>query len=183
MQHLTTNQLENGLDIIKKSPKDKGVLELIICRPEEGKRKELNEGFLDLEVGLVGDNWKTRGSSRTADGFGHPHMQLNIINSRAIALIAQEKSRWKLAGDQLYVDFDLSKENLPVGTNLSIGSTIIQVTEIPHLGCKKFVERFGLDAMKFVNSTVGISLNLRGINAKVIKPGIIKPGDFISKDI
>ncbi len=142
----------------------------------------MEEGTLDLTEGLIGDNWRTRGSSRTNNGFGHPEMQLNIMNARAIALIAQERERWKLAGDQLFVDFDLSDENLPPQTRLKIGSAIIEVTAIPHNGCKKFVSRFGLDAMKFVNSPIGKQLHLRGINAKVIKPGKIRTGDLIEKN-
>ncbi len=181
MTHLNNEQLEAGLDYIKKSPKDNGLLELIVRRPKVGEREVITQGELDLELGLMGDCWKTRGSSRTTDGFGHPQMQLNLMNSRIIDLIAQDKNRWKLAGDQLYVDLDLSDANLPVGTRLSIGNTVIEVTEIPHTGCKKFVERFGLDAMKFVNSPAGRSLNLRGINAKVIAPGFITTKDLIKK--
>ena len=181
MTHLNKEQLENGLDFIKKSPKDNGVLQLIVRRPKVNEREVLEQGELDLEVGLVGDCWKTKGSSRTTDGFGHPDMQLNLMNSRIIDLIAQDKKRWKLAGDQLFVDLDLSGENLPIGTRLSIGNTVIEVTKIPHTGCKKFVERFGLDAVKFVNSPVGRLLNLRGINAKVIIPGIIKTNDAVRK--
>lgn len=180
-KHLSYAELEAGLDKIRLSPKDEGVLELIVVRPKVDKRKVLEEGELDLEIGLVGDNWKTRGSSRTTDGFGHPEMQLNIMNARAAALVAVNKERWQLAGDQLYVDFDLSEENLPPKTKISIGEAIVEVTEIPHTGCKKFVERFGLDAMKFVNSKVGKQLHLRGINAKVIKPGKIKIGDAVKK--
>src|SRR5690606_16968333 len=112
----------------------------------------LEEGMLDLKVGLEGDNWLTRGSSRTDNGLGHPDMQLNIMNARAIALVARTKDRWQLAGDQLYVDFDLSEENLTAGDRLAIGQAVVEVTPIPHNGCKKFVERFGLEAMKFVNS-------------------------------
>lgn len=180
-QHLTFEELEKGLDEIRQSPKDEGVLHLIVRRPEENEREVLEEGELDQEVGLVGDNWKTRGSSRTTDGFGHPEMQLNIMNSRAVALVAQDKERWQLAGDQLYIDLDLSDENLPPKTKISIGSAVIEITEIPHTGCKKFVERFGLDAMKFVNSKVGKQLHLRGINAKVIEPGTIRIGDSVKK--
>ena len=174
-------ELEAGLDEIKNSPSDRGVLEMIVCRPEENERRVLEKGELDLELGLIGDNWKTRGSSRTNDGFGHPEMQLNVMNSRAIALIAQDKSRWQLAGDQLYIDLDLSDKNLPPKSQLKIGSAIIEVTNIPHNGCKKFVSRFGLDAMKFVNSEVGKKLHLRGINAKVIKSGSIHTGDIVVK--
>jgi hypothetical protein len=180
-KHLTFEELEAELDEIRQSPKDEGVLELIVSRPKVNAREVLEEAELDLEVGLVGDNWKTRGSSRTTDGFGHPEMQLNIMNSRAVALVAQSKDRWQLAGDQLFVDLDLSDENLPPKTRISIGSAIVEVTEIPHTGCKKFVARFGLDAMKFVNSPVGKQLHLRGINAKVIRSGIIRTGDSVKK--
>lgn len=181
MTHLNKEQLENGLVGISKSPKDHGTIEMIVSRPEENERVVLEEGTLDLEVGLVGDNWKTRGSSRSKDEFGHPEMQLNLMNSRCVDLLAQDKERWKLAGDQLFVDFDLSEENFPPGTKLAIGTAIIVRTEIPHLGCKKFVERFGLDAMKFVNSSVGKKMNLRGVNAKVVTPGVIKTNDVMKK--
>ena len=181
MKHLNTEQLNEGLENILKSPKDDGDVEMIVRRPNENEREVLDEGELDLELGLKGDNWKIRGSSRTNDGFGHPLMQLNLMNSRTIDLLAQSKERWQLAGDQFYVDFDLSEENIPPGTRLSIGTAIIERTEIPHLGCKKFVERFGMDAMKFVNSKQGKFLNLRGVNAKVITPGLVKTNDRIKK--
>jgi hypothetical protein len=181
MTHLTTKELEAGLEEIRRSPKDEGVLRLIVCRPFENERRVLQTGELDLEVGLVGDNWKTRGSSSTADGLCNPEKQLNIMNVRAAALVAQNESRWKLAGDQLFVDFDLSDENIHAGTRLKIGAAVIEITAPPHNGCKKFVERFGLDAMMFVNSPAGKQLHLRGVNAKVIEPGAIRAGDFIRK--
>ncbi len=181
VRHLTMNELEAGVDEIKKSPLDEGILEMIVCRPAENEREVLEEGKLDLELGLIGDNWKTRGSSRTNDGFGHPDMQLNIMNSRSAALVAQDKDRWKLAGDQLYIDMNLSDKNLPPGSRMKIGSAIVEVTEIPHNGCKKFTERFGIDAVKFVNSPIGKELHLRGINAKVIEAGTVKVGDTVKK--
>ncbi len=178
---LIKEELEAGLDYIRQSPKDNGVLEMIVMRPKDDEREVLDEGQLDLELGLIGDNWRTKGSKRTTNGLGHPDMQLNVMNARAIALVARSKDRWQLAGDQLYIDLDLSDENLSAGDQLVIGSAIIEVTEIPHNGCRKFTERFGLEAMKFVNSPTGKQLHLRGINAKVVKPGIIKPGDVVSK--
>ena len=181
MEHLTTERLEAGLDLIRQSPKDQGALKLIVRRPEIGVRDVLEEGNLDLQEGLLGDSWKDRGSSRMPDRTPHPDMQLNLINTRAIDLISQDKDRWMLAGDQLYVDFDLSCENLPAGTRLSIGSAVIEVTDQPHTGCQKFVERFGRDAMLFVNSPVGRQLNLRGINAKVVQPGVIRVDDIVAK--
>ena len=179
--HLTMAELEAGLDEIRRAPKDKGTLELIVRRPEVDQREILEEAELHLEEGLVGDSWIRRASSRTPDGSPHPHMQINVMNARVAALVAQDKSRWNLAGDQLYLDMDLSEENLPAGTQLAIGSAVIEVTPPPHTGCKKFVSRFGIDAMKFVNSSVGRELHLRGINARVVQPGTVRVGDVAKK--
>jgi hypothetical protein len=179
--HVTTAELEAGLDEIHKSPKDEGVLHLIVRRPRTGAREVLTEGELDPHEGLVGDSWRTRASSRTPDGSPHPDMQLNIMNARVIALMAPDRNRWQLAGDQLFIDMDLSTANLPPGTRLALGGAVIEVTDQPHTGCQKFVARFGLDAMNFVNSALGKRLHLRGINAKVVQPGVICVGDVVTK--
>ena len=181
MRHLTKIELEAGLDNIRNAPKDCGTVQLIVRRPETDQREVLEEASLDLVHGLIGDNWKTRGSGRTNDGSAHPDMQLNVMNARVISLIAQAKENWCLAGDQLYLDLDLSAGNLPVGTRLKIGSAVIEVTPPPHTGCRKFVARFGLEAMKFVNSELGRELRLRGLNAKVIESGIVRNGDEARK--
>ena len=181
MRHLTTEELHDGLEAIRQSPKDEGVLELIVRRPQVGEREVLAEGQLDIVDGLVGDSWSIRGSRRSKDGQAHPDMQLNIMNARVIALVAQERERWHLAGDQLFMDLDLSAENLPPGTRLAVGSAVIEVTAEPHTGCQKFVSRFGLEAMKFVNSPLGRELNLRGINARVVQPGTIRVRDLARK--
>ncbi|MGO9464388.1 MAG: MOSC domain-containing protein [Isosphaeraceae bacterium] len=176
---LTVEDLEASLDEIRQSPKDDGVLELIVRRPRTDEREVLEEGELDLVEGLVGDTWRIRGSTRTADGSPHPDMQLNIMNSRVIALVAQDRDRWPLAGDQLYIDMDLSDANLPPGTQLALGSAVIEVTDQPHTGCRKFQARFGRAALEFVNSRLGRELHLRGINAKVVRPGTIRVGDRV----
>lgn len=181
IRHLTLAEMEAGMEHIRRSPTDSGLLEMIVCRPETDKREVLQEGRLDTAQGLVGDNWKKRESRSSPDGAANPEMQLNVMNARVIALLAQGKERWALAGDQLFVDFDLSEANVPPGTRLAIGSTMIEVTAPPHLGCKKFSARFGPDAMKFVNSPEGKALHLRGINAKVIQPGVIRAGDAVKK--
>lgn len=180
-RHLTDTELQAGLHAILQSPKTEGVLALIVRRPQVDAREVLEVGELDLNDGLVGDNWKSRRSSRTEDGSAHPDMQLNIINARAIALIAQAKERWALAGDQLYIDLDLSEANAPPGTRLALGAAVVEITAQPHTGCKKFASRFGVDAVKFVNSAVGKELHLRGVNAKVVQSGTIRIGDTVKK--
>lgn len=181
MRHRSMAELEAKLDYLRAAPRDRGLVRLIARRPKVDEREVVREARLDVAQGLVGDNWKARGYRKTPDGSAHPDMQLNIMNARAAELVACTEDRWALAGDQLYVDFDLSGANLPPGTQLSLGDAIIEVTAEPHTGCKKFVARFGLDAMKFVNSPVGRELNLRGINAKVVRSGTIRTGDLIAK--
>lgn len=181
MKHLNRAELDAGVDEVRRSPADDGIVELIVRRPAVDAREILEEGELDPGVGLVGDTWNARGSSRTPDGGPHPEMQLNIINARLIDLVAGDRERWALAGDQLYVDLDLSGENLPPGTQLGLGSAVIEVTAQPHTGCTKFSARFGSDAWRFVNSEVGKELHLRGINAKVVQAGTVRCGDKIHK--
>jgi hypothetical protein len=179
--HLTAEQLQAGLDHIRRSPKDEGVLDLIVRRHAVNEREVLKYGELDLIAGLVGDTWNRRRSKTTPDGSPNIEMQITVINSRAANLVARDENRWQLAGDQLYVDMDLSAANLPAGTRLALGSAVIEVTAPPHLGCQKFVARFGLEAMKFVNSPVGRELRLRGLHARVVQPGQIRQGDRVYK--
>jgi hypothetical protein len=174
-------ELEAALDHLREAPKDEGVLHLIVCRPAVEERQVLDMAELDPLKGLIGDNWIVRGSSKTPDGGPHPEMQINIMNSRVTALVAQERERWPLAGDQLYIDMDLSKQNLPAGARIQVGSAVLEVSPLPHTGCHKFVARFGVEAMKFVNSEVGRELCLRGINAKVVQGGVVKVGQVAKK--
>jgi hypothetical protein len=180
--HRTAAELEAGLDHVRAAPADGGTLELIVRRPAMGEREVLDEGRLDLAEGLVGDTWKDRGSKRTEDGGPHPEMQLNVMNARAALLAAGgDADRRPLAGDQLYLDLDLSHANLPAGAQLAVGDAVIEVTEEPHNGCAKFAERFGQDAVRFFNSPEGKALRLRGLNAKVVVPGTIRRGDGVRK--
>ncbi|MBI1297245.1 MOSC domain-containing protein [bacterium] len=183
IKHLTTEELEAGLVEVHYAPKDGGELQMIVRRPAVEERELIQTGNLDIVDGLVGDNWRDRGSSSMPDGSANPDAQITLMNARAAQLVAQDKERWPLAGDQLYVDFDLSEENIPPGTRLAIGDAVVEVSALPHNGCKKFVARFGLDAMKFVNSPVGKQLHLRGINAKVVQGGAIRVGDSVKKVI
>jgi hypothetical protein len=180
-KHVSWEELEAGLGHIRLAPPERGVLELIVRRPRGGERELLPVGQLDLRKGLVGDNWSTRGSPLTADGLANPDAQVTVMSARAVALVAVERERWPLAGDQLFIDLDLSQDNLPAGTQLALGSAVIEVTGQPHTGCKKFLSRFGPHAMKFVSSPVGRRLQLRGINTRVVQPGVIRVGDAVRK--
>jgi hypothetical protein len=179
--HFSTDELEQGIDHILASPIDDGELKLIVRRPDVGERETPQQARLDVEQGLVGDNWLARGSRHMPDGVADPEMQLNIMNTRVVDCVAGSEDRWSLAGDQLFVDMDLSGENLPPGTQIALGDAIVEITEPPHTGCKKFAARFGVDAVVFVNAGRGKSLNFRGICAKVVKSGDISVGDIARK--
>ena len=177
----TADHLQAGLVAIRMSPPDEGTIELIVRRPGVEEREVVEEAELDAADGLVGDNWRERGSRKMEDGSANPKAQLTVMNTRLAALVAGERERWALAGDQLCVDLDLSRGNLPPGTRLAVGSAVIEVTDEPHTGCAKFSARFGSDALRFINSPEGRRLNLRGINTRVVESGTVRRGDMIRK--
>ena len=180
VEHMTTAQLEVGLAEVGRSPTDEGTLELIVRRPVSEEREVLETAALTVEEGLVGDNWNQRLSNRTEDGGPHPDMQLNLINSRFLALIAGDPERMELAGDQLAVDLSLGSDDLPPWSRIRIGGAVIQVTDQPHTGCAKFTRRFGLDAFHLLKTEVGQAMNLRGICTRVVVPGTIRRGDPVT---
>ena len=179
VQHRSMATIEAGLDAVQASPRRVGTLDLVVRRPAVDSREVLAEAQLDAAVGLVGDTWGQRPSSRTPDNSPHPDMQLNVINSRFVELIAgSDRQDWALAGDQLFLDLDLSVDALPAGSRLAIGDeAVIEVTDQPHTGCAKFAARFGRDAHKLVWSEEGKRLRLRGLNARVVTPGTIRQND------
>src|SRR3984893_5849580 len=181
LQNAALTRLEENLDHIRQAPADGGTVELIARRPAVDEREGLNEARLDTHDGLVGDTWHVRGGSRTPDGGPNPEAQITLMNARAAAAIAGDRERWSLAGDQLYVDLDLSISNLPPGSRVQVGSAGIEFSEEPHTGCAKFSARFGNDALRFVNSPIGRELRLRGANCRVVIPGVVRPGDSIWK--
>jgi hypothetical protein len=181
MRYLSESELLGGVEYIKKSPRDCGTLELIVIRPKKDERFVLSECALSSRLGVHGDNWALGCWRSLPDGSPHPDVQVTLMNSRCIALLAQEKSRWALAGDNLFVDLDLRDDNLPCGQRLAIGTVVLEITDQAHNGCKKFSQRYGPEAVKFVNSTLGKQLHLRGIYAKIVQDGDVKVGDRCKK--
>jgi hypothetical protein len=174
----TTAELDAVIDNVADAPSEVGSIELIVARPASGERMVLSEGELRPGIGLVGDNYLERGSSRPGGGAADPLGELNLMSARALEAVAgPDRADWPPAGDQLIVDFDLSEANCPAGTRLVVGSAIIEVTTKPHNGCAKFAARYGVDAARWINSRR--DLRLRGICAVVIDPGVVRVGDEI----
>jgi MOSC domain-containing protein YiiM len=177
-RHFTAVELEERLARVSGAPTDRGRVELVTRRPVEGERELLDAAQLDLVQGLVGDRWSNGRSNGRRPNLD---AQLTLMSARAADLVAGTKERWALAGDQLYVELDISEENLPPSTRLAVGTAVVEVTHEPHTGCKKFVQRFGMDAMLLVNSPEGRALRLRGMNTRIVEPGVVRPGDEIRK--
>jgi len=180
-QVLTLDEIENEMALAGPSPRDHGNLEMIVRRPQVDQREMLSLAELTLEDGLVGDNWRQRGSSSTPDGLANPEQQITLMNSRVIQALTQDRAAWPQAGDQLFVDLDLSEENLPVGQRLAIGEAVVEISAKPHTGCAKFSSRFGSDAVRFVNSRDGRQNRRRGVNARVVQAGMVRVGDAVQK--
>ncbi len=177
--HRTAEALRAGLDHVRAAPADGGRVELLVVRPASGERRELAEAPVDLDLGMVGDTWIERGSRRSPDGGPDPDAQVTVMSSRAAGLMAGPRERWSLAGDQVYLDLDLSPDNLPTGTVLVIGDVQLEVTATPHTGCARFAERFGTDALRLTAAPEGRALRLRGINTRVVVGGTMRVGDVV----
>lgn len=171
----TAERLWADLDHVRRAPRDEGTLELIATRPAVGEREVVEQAELDVEQGVVGDSWSRRGKRP------NPKSQVAIMSARAAAMIAGEREHWAIAGDQLYIDLDLSAANLPPGTRLAIGTAILEVSDLPHLGCGKFTARYGAEARELVNSPEGVALNLRGINTRIVQGGTVRRGDTVRR--
>jgi hypothetical protein len=171
VRHLSQAEITAALAEVERSPRERGTLQLIVRRPSRGQREVLDVGTLDAAEGLLGDRWAL-GKRRRLN-------QLTVMNARFVALLAQSRDRWPLAGDQLYVDFDLSEEHVPPGTRIAVGAAEIEVSPEPHTGCRLFAERYGLDAQRFVGSEKGEALRLRGVNAWVVKGAEVRVGDEV----
>lgn len=173
--HLTPEQLAAGLGTVLDSPQDDGLVEMLIVRPAEDQRSTPDRVEVSAELGVHGDRWSS-GPARE-----YPDTQITLMNSRLLDLVAGGRDRWPLAGDNMIVDLDLSHANLATGQKLRVGSSVLEITEMPHTGCSKFSGRFGVDALRFVNLGQGKELRLRGIYARVAQPGVIAVGDRLVK--
>jgi hypothetical protein len=180
-KHCTADDLHRGLPTILAAPADGGRLAAIVIRSAEDQRQCLESCRLTAARGVEGDRWAAGSWLTTDDGQPHPDVQVSLINTRLIELLAGGRERWELAGDNLCVDLDLSRANLPTGQRLAIGEAILEITEPLHKGCGKFAQRYGPAAVRFVNSEEGLTLRLRGVYAKVVQDGLVAVGDMARK--
>jgi MOSC domain-containing protein YiiM len=177
-EHALPGPFDGQLVHVQAAPPDEGLVELIVRRPAVDEREILEEAQLDRDGGLVGDRWAVRDRAKTPIYLSS---QLTVISTRVLRAIEPDSARWPLAGDQLYVDLDLSEDNLPAGSRLAVGTSVIEISETPHTGCAKFSSRFGSEALRWINSPTGRAYRMRGLNARVVEPGTVRTGDPIRK--
>jgi len=177
MTYQTTEQLESGMARVIDTPKDQGLVRLVVRRPAKSQREILEVGRLDTEQGLVGDDWINRPNKTT--GRPSPYAQVTVMNARAAELISgdPEPAAWAQCGDQLYVDLDISEANMPAGTRIEVGDAVLEVQAEPHTGCVQFREWWGGDALRHINTKEGLALRMRGANTSVVRAGDVRPGD------
>ena len=179
--HRSRAELEASLDHIKNAPKDAGSVALIVVRPQHGERRTPASVHISTEHGVAGDRWSKGCWLETEDGEPHPSVQVNLMSVRAAKAIAGEIKNWKAAGNNFFVDIDMSPENLPPGTRLRLGSAEIEISAQANKGCQKFIDRYGRDACVFVNVGPGWANRTRGLYARVIKNGEVRLGDMLQK--
>jgi hypothetical protein len=181
MEKTPDRDLDRFTEDVRAAPRDAGPVVMIVRRPTVDVRETVDVADLDPDAGLAGDDWIRRRSRSTPDGSPDPEDQLTIMSTRVLSAIEPDRDRWPLAGDQLYVDFDLGVENVPAGTRLAIGDAIVRVSEKPHTGCAKFSARFGSDALRWINGPVGRELRMRGVNARIERAGTVRVGDTVRR--
>jgi MOSC domain-containing protein YiiM len=180
MIHKSLDELNAALPDIRAAPKE-GPIEALVIRPDHGARLMPERVRLSRAGGTEGDHW-ARGCWRsTEDGAPHPDVQICIMPARVIRAIAGARENWAEAGDNLFIDMDLTPENVPPGTRLSMGSAVLEITAEPHNGCQAFIDRYGRDACLFVNTGPGRLMRLRGIYGRVVQDGEVRVGDPVRK--
>jgi hypothetical protein len=177
----TKDQILSGLHHVTDSPTDGGILEFIVVRPSVGARELRARAYLSRESGVDGDRWPTSRWLTLPDGRPDPRVQVSLMNARILRLVSGGVERISLAGDNLIVDLDLSERNIAPGQRLAVGEAVLEASDVAHTGCRKFMERYGREAVKLVNSAEGKRLHLRGLYASVIEAGVVRVGDPVRK--
>ena len=181
MTYQTAEQLEAGMAGVLDAPSEEGPVRLVVRRPGRGEREILEEGQLDTERGLIGDDWVNRpGMNRDRPS---PYAQVTVMNARVAELISgdPDPAAWAQCGDQLYVDLDISEANMPPGTRLGVGEAVLEIQAEPHTGCVQFRSWWGGDALRHISTEEGRALRMRGVNTRVVQGGTVRPGDAARK--
>ncbi len=155
---------------LEPSPRGAGTVELITLRLGGGRHECPARVAVSPELGVHGDRWSEKRGR-------NPGAQVTLMNARVARLLAADAAPLDVSGDNFLVDLDIGEEALPVGARLRIGAAIIEVSALPHAGCKKFRDRLGAAALDWVNAVSNQSLRLRGVNCRVIAAGEVAVGD------
>ncbi len=167
-RHLDYGLLQAAFLELPPAPATRGRVVQIVRRGEGGRREYLEHTRVTPHTGVPGDAWARRSAP-------DPDEQITAMQAGVARLLANGQPLG-LFGDNLFLDLDLSANNLPPGSVLRIGTAGFVITAKPHTGCRKFLTRFGRDALRFVSEAAHRSHNLRGVHLRVLEPGEVRLG-------
>jgi MOSC domain-containing protein YiiM len=166
-------RFDRWFDNLPASPRDVGRVHACVLRTGEGQRELPDSVEIVSGKGLAGDHWGCY-------EYDEAQNEVSLINVHVVQSLAHgDPRKAALSGDNFQVDLDLSIENLPVGTVLTLGDAQLRISEIEHRPCVKFVERFGARAAKRVARANRRGLRGRGVLCEVVRDGMVRVDDEI----
>jgi len=175
------DELQRALAHVQSAPKDGATVEMLCMRPDFGQRNFVDKLELTTASGIPGERWTKHPWMTLEDGSPDPRIQVSILGRRVLDLVWRDRENTPHPGDTMIADMDMSEANLPAGQHLSIGSAVLEVSDLFNEACVKWKVRYGAYARAWITLPDNRPLRLRGILCRIVKDGIVRNGDVITK--